>query len=72
MAKKIVKGAAGILGIGKKKKAAAATPKPVVDGQPIITPLDQLPANSPLRKRTGALKNATVLGYDPSLGTLGQ
>jgi len=60
---------------GKKKKKAAEPTAPV-EGQPIVTQLATLPADSPLRKRVNKLKTsdvATILGYDPnSMGTLGR
>lgn len=63
---------------GKKKKKAAAATDPAAPSQPIITSLDLLPANSPLRNRTSRMKGpapamSTILGYDPRIsGKLGQ
>lgn len=61
---------------GKKKKKAA---EPAADAKgPVVTPLDNLPADADLRKRTGRLRSAapdmaTILGYDPRIsGMLGQ
>lgn len=64
----------------KKKQAATAAAEPAPTGMgptPIITQLNALPADSPLRKRVGKAKTApdmaTILGYDPrTFGSLGQ
>ena len=70
MAKKIVKGVGGLLGIGKKKKKTAATAETPAEGKPIITQLNMLPADHPLRKRITRQPSdlATILGGGGTLG----
>ena len=59
---------------GKKKAKKAAEPTKPVEGQPILTQLSSLPADSPLRKRLSKAKPGgladmtTILGYDPRQG----